>query len=69
MSTDFDFASDLEDRIRTENIKAAQNYKSPIGSQSNGFCLNTGCDNLVEAGARWCCAGCRDDWQRRNPGL
>ena len=29
---------------------------------ANGNCWF--CDNEVEAGRRWCCPECRDDWER-----
>ena len=44
------------ERIRAEAAKP---------SVSTGFCLNCG-EPIHQAGRRWCCAACRDQWEKEN---
>lgn len=59
MSDDIDRAQIVVERMQDEALRA----RKPEGPVSTGRCLNPRCDDLVGASVRWCCAGCRDQWQ------
>lgn len=42
--------------------RAAESQRKPEAPAATGFCFN--CEARLRPGARWCDAGCRDDWQR-----
>jgi hypothetical protein len=58
MADELDLASEREEIARA----AAISLRRPEGPAATGECLE--CEEPVGAGVRWCCAGCRDDWQR-----
>lgn len=62
MSDEFDMASDLEQAQRDIAINNAR--KNTVAAVATGLCLS--CMIKVEAGRRWCCADCRDDWSKAN---
>ncbi|MBS4049402.1 MAG: hypothetical protein KG075_23860 [Alphaproteobacteria bacterium] len=62
MADIIDQANDTADLfLRSSLLKRQQSAKDP--PSGIGMCLSCGED--VEGERRWCDAGCRDDWQRR----
>jgi hypothetical protein len=61
MADELDLASEREQLAR----EAALTQRLPTGPAATGACLNPTCEDNVPPGVRWCCAGCRDEWQRR----
>ena len=55
---EMDLATDREEIARS----AAQAARKPEGPAYTGFCHH--CTHPVPDPARWCCPGCRDDWER-----
>ena len=62
MADEFDRASELSEFFLEMNIKKQrqQNTETPKGI---GVCLN--CEGEIEGDGRWCCAECRDDWDKK----
>lgn len=62
-SDPLDLGADLAQRERDAGVAAiSQKIKQITPSP---VCLQ--CEKPTEAGARWCCKECRDDWQAWNP--
>lgn len=62
MADEFDMASEIEQKQRDISIAAARTVK--LAAVATGLCLQ--CLAEVEDGRRWCCADCRDDWEKAN---
>ena len=63
MADDVDKASEREELDRAAHIADIQNRKP--AAVATGLCLEW--SEPVDNGKRWCCADCRDTWQRWNP--
>ena len=64
MSKEHDKASEIEQMERDLGLQRIRQRK-PV--DATGICLQ--CDKPLKAPLRWCDGGCRDDWQKWNPGL
>ncbi len=59
MADELDLAAEREEIARNAALLA----RKPEGPAATGECLE--CEEPVGTGVRWCCAACRDEWQRR----
>lgn len=55
--------SDLATQQEQMFLDASLTLRKPEGPPACGHCLN--CDEPLPAGARWCDADCREDWEKR----
>lgn len=61
-----DIADKADEQIEAQRRAAIQAVTNRVPTAlATGQCLN--CDEPVEGDHRWCCASCRDDWERWNP--
>jgi RNA polymerase-binding transcription factor DksA len=56
-----DDANDLADFFLGQALRS-QKQRAIKETHGTGACLS--CGSPVDAGRRWCDAGCRDDWER-----
>jgi hypothetical protein len=63
MADIYDQATDQEMKTTDLAIRIART--APSGPEATGQCLNCG-EPVEEAGRRWCCFECMNDWSKLN---